>query len=687
MARPSSKARAPMSLEALLDEENREVIAALDRKRPTSPMPKVGTSARTATPPPVRSMLDVDSPTRAPRHGSSVGLDGGLASPPAGARRKSVQLDPSDPSTYTSPHTSKPNSPVLTKSIPLATRHRNSSEHERPTGLPKVEDDDKRGFEQNYQFDMASIPSSAGATPRSQADTKRPREGSSSAMAAAMSGDLAALNLPPSSIPNHNSSARLSHSRSPVSKTRKPEPSKSGTLLIPSASIRPLTTQSGTIVDDQAHRRLSNKSSSFSTVATDDSEEVQGRMSVDTNGQEEALIESSDDDVMSPSSDEDDTRGRSGRRKTSDTGQVEDPKSPDSAETTSPETERRQSATTQSVKSLLEPSISITSPTGESLTEGKSEVRPDNNFVSPSSVTTSVEDEDEDEGQAAIRKAKSLGLNVSPLDSRVHDRHVRIVLRGDWLHFNQQSEAGHRTARLYLVCSDLSVEAMYAMEWVVGTMLRDGDTLLAIYAIEDENAGKTSEADREMLQAEGTQAGKEASEVMATLTRQTTQGGGTSIGLDSKNRYIPATEAESLTGSMDARKTSKRELERLRAIEEITQNFIKLVRKTTLQVRCMIEVIHCKSPKHLILGAIDELEPTLCVVGTRGRSSLKGVLLGSFSNYLVTKSSVPVMVARRRLKKPRSQVKVSSNKIRLSNNLTASNLPVKRRGLEQARID
>lgn len=603
MARPSSKPRAPMSLEALLDEENREVIAALDRKRPTSPMPKVGASARTATPPPVRSMLDVDSPTRHPRHGSSVGLDGGLASPQSSARRKSVQLDPSDPSTYTSPHSSKPGSPVLTKILPVTTRQRTSSEHERPTGLPKVEADDKRGVEQNYQFDMASIPSSAGAATRPQPESKRPREGSGSAMAAAMSGDFASLNLPASSNRIQNPPAALSHSRSPASRTRKPEPPKPSSLLTPTAPSKPLTTNSGTVVDDQAHRRLSNKSSSFSTVATDDSEEGQGRVPVDTNGQEEALVESSDDDVMSHSSDEDETRGRPGRRKTSDTGHAEDAKSPDSVDTSSPEAERRPSATKQSVKSLLEPSISITGPTGESLTEGKSDVVPDNNFVSPPSVT-SVEDEDEDEGQAAIRKAKGLALNISPLDSRVRDRHVRIVLRGDWVHFNQESEAGRRTARLYLVCSDLSVEAMYAMEWVVGTMLRDGDTLLAIYAIEDENAGKTSEADREMLQAEGTQAGKEASEVMATLTRQTTQGGGTSYGLDSKNRYIPATEAESLTGSVDARKTSKKEMERLRAVEDITQNFMKLVRKTTLQVRCMIEVMHCKSPKHLILGAV-----------------------------------------------------------------------------------
>lgn len=64
---------------------------------------------------------------------------------------------------------------------------------------------------------------------------------------------------------------------------------------------------------------------------------------------------------------------------------------------------------------------------------------------------------------------------------------------------------------------------------------------------------------------------------------------------------------------------------------------------------------------------IDKLEPTLVIVGARGRSALKGVLLGSFSNYLVTHSSVPVMVARRKLKK---QTKKNKTRIRLSNNLT-----------------
>ena len=47
------------------------------------------------------------------------------------------------------------------------------------------------------------------------------------------------------------------------------------------------------------------------------------------------------------------------------------------------------------------------------------------------------------------------------------------------------------------------------------------------------------------------------------------------------------------------------------------------------------------------------------------------VLLGSFSNYLVTKSSVPVMVARKRLLGRKA--KNVNPHVRLTNNLTPTN--------------
>ncbi len=61
---------------------------------------------------------------------------------------------------------------------------------------------------------------------------------------------------------------------------------------------------------------------------------------------------------------------------------------------------------------------------------------------------------------------------------------------------------------------------------------------------------------------------------------------------------------------------------------------------------------------------------------------MNSVLLGSFSNYLVTKSSAPVMVARKKLAGKAKHL--STHKVRLANNLTPSK-PTKK--LAEAKID
>jgi nucleotide-binding universal stress UspA family protein len=72
------------------------------------------------------------------------------------------------------------------------------------------------------------------------------------------------------------------------------------------------------------------------------------------------------------------------------------------------------------------------------------------------------------------------------------------------------------------------------------------------------------------------------------------------------------------------RERNKAEQERYRAVQDITDRVSKLLRKTKLQVKVVIEVIHCKSPKHLITEVIDYISPTLVILGSRGRSALKG---------------------------------------------------------------
>lgn len=80
------------------------------------------------------------------------------------------------------------------------------------------------------------------------------------------------------------------------------------------------------------------------------------------------------------------------------------------------------------------------------------------------------------------------------------------------------------------------------------------------------------------------------------------------------------------------------------------------------------------------MALLDLLQYIFCFsfINTNMRS--RSVILGSFSNYLVTKSSVPVMVARKRLRK---QSKYKRTDIRQVNMLSNP----KARSLANAKID
>jgi hypothetical protein len=92
----------------------------------------------------------------------------------------------------------------------------------------------------------------------------------------------------------------------------------------------------------------------------------------------------------------------------------------------------------------------------------------------------------------------------------------------------------------------------------------------------------------------------------------------------SEHRPPPLSGINSATPSPTGRERSFAEQERFKAIQDITDCVAMLLRKTQLQVRVVIEVIHCKSPKHLICEVIDFTSPTLVILGARGRSELKG---------------------------------------------------------------
>lgn len=178
-----------------------------------------------------------------------------------------------------------------------------------------------------------------------------------------------------------------------------------------------------------------------------------------------------------------------------------------------------------------------------------------------------------------------------------------ITLRhGEYEEAVKRREAGgSRGPKRWIVASDGSEESSYAIEWTIGTVLRDGDETLVVSIME------------------------------------------TSEKLDKK------THSES--ASAKAFQKENQQIRQDMAVR-LARQATSLLQRTRLAVKISCQALHAKHSRHMLLDLIDFYEPTMVIVGSRGLGSLKGILLGSTSHYLVQKSSVPVMVARKRLQLP-----------------------------------
>lgn len=201
-----------------------------------------------------------------------------------------------------------------------------------------------------------------------------------------------------------------------------------------------------------------------------------------------------------------------------------------------------------------------------------------------------------------------MSINISPIDNSIPHRVIKTIIRGEFSGMQQEAEEGSRRLRTYLVATDLSDEAAYALEWTIGTVLRDGDTLLAVYAVDEESGtGKGGDSDsvHGVPIGEGAQAMQETAALVGKLTAATQDPplnlGPSPLGQTSRQ---PSSKTHSRGVSTDSRYMSKPEQERYHAIEEISQTCIRFLRKTKLQVRIAVEVIHCKSPKYMITEAV-----------------------------------------------------------------------------------
>ncbi|GIJ88975.1 hypothetical protein Asppvi_007903 [Aspergillus pseudoviridinutans] len=685
-----TKRRATSSLAGALESERLEWVE--DELLESGPSSNRRPPAQAA---PLRSQLDTaPSPDiLPPRHGSIAGIGVGVTSPSnnrrswAGPVSESASTsDSGAPGTATS-YASLKRFPG--ESEPSAARRASDNSDQISIGKRKLVDRNKLDNNEMPVLPKRTIQIQLPEKPPREPRDPNHRKQSKSTMAAMMSGFDLKVSLP--SFSRGRTPARQSSSRGASLDSRVPQrrarsgsqnrwlgsnplnlssskPSKPAT---PKEKLSPMNNTHPNHSDSSLPQSVGTGTSVTSPLKESESPEPDINTATSSTGDERLAkdlydsennpMDSSEDepDESSSSDDDSDSEIERGRKKA--------PNASDQAPTLG-----QVDGGTDEHDQVIEEKLKATSLSDQKPTLVHSakqgphmlDVHPRTSFDPGSGLSTPFGSDDEAE-LSDIKRAQKLTMQMSAIDTSVPNRSIRTIIRGDFARLQEESEGGRRRQRKYLVATDLSEESVYALEWTIGTILRDGDTMFAVCAVNEE----LSIPFTSVQIGEGAQAMQDSDAIVGSQTEETV--------FKSQNDSITSNLPRTLLGrlgqgtdskpsSVDARGVPKGQGERNRAVEIISQTCVRLLRKTLLQVRVAVEVIHCKSPKHMITEAIDGLEPTLVIVGARGRSALKGVLLGSFSNYLVMNSSVPVMVARKKLRK---QTKNKKTIVRLSNNL------------------
>ncbi|EAL93617.1 universal stress protein family domain protein [Aspergillus fumigatus Af293] len=686
--------RARSSLAGALESERLEWVE--NERLESGPSSNRRTPAQAA---PVRSQPDTaPSPDiLPPRHGSIAGIGVGVTSPANNRRSWGPASDSALPSASGAPGTATSYASLKRfpgeSSEPSAARRSSDNSDQISIGKKKIVDRNK--------LDNNDMPVLPKRTIQIQLPEKPPREPShqhkpsqtKSTMAAMMSGFDLKVSLPSFArgrTPSRQSSSRGASLDSRVPQRRARSSSQNRrlgsnqlNLLSSSKPTKPATVKEKPPPMNNTHATHSDpalpESVSNGTSVTSPDKESESpepginaatssagdeRLAKDLYDSENNPMDSSEDEPDESSSNDDDSDGEIER------GRKKAPNASDQAPSLG-----QVDGGTDGRDRGIEEKLKATTLSDQKLTlvhyakQGPHmlDVHPRTSFDPGSALSTPFGSDDEAE-LSDIKRAQKLTMQLSAIDTSVPNRSIRTIIRGDFTRLQDESEGGRRRQRKYLVATDLSEESVYALEWTIGTILRDGDTMFAVCAVNEELGIPFGSS---VQIGEGAQAMQDSAAIVGSQTEETV--------FKSSNDSITSNLPRALLGrlgqgtdskpsSVDARGVPKGQQERNRAVEIISQTCVRLLRKTLLQVRVAVEVIHCKSPKHMITEAIDGLEPTLVIVGARGRSALKGVLLGSFSNYLVMNSSVPVMVARKKLRK---QTKNKKTNVRLSNNLSA----------------
>ena len=164
---------------------------------------------------------------------------------------------------------------------------------------------------------------------------------------------------------------------------------------------------------------------------------------------------------------------------------------------------------------------------------------------------------------------------------------------------------------------------------MTGTVLRNGDTLTVMFAIEKNSEPGLRKGGLDESEVDGTMkdVSYEPDEMTANVSRKPS-----SLRAGVKN-LLPGSQKSS--GSWVPNEHERQRHERKLAIELLQKMCIQRLRQTNLQVRVIIQVIHCEDVPNALLQAIDECQPSLVIVGSRGLSKVSNFLSCFFLRFWI----------------------------------------------------
>ncbi|KAI8079834.1 uncharacterized protein BX664DRAFT_341573 [Halteromyces radiatus] len=189
-------------------------------------------------------------------------------------------------------------------------------------------------------------------------------------------------------------------------------------------------------------------------------------------------------------------------------------------------------------------------------------------------------------------RGKQLLVFSEPSLIQKNDRYIVTMMYGagstGTMLLDEEDMTPRRRSRAYMVACDFSDESFYAMEWVMGTMMRDGDEL----------------------------------HIVAAVNREDNPDAVKKAGLSLKSELKMGSEK----------------------VTEMAKSVLGQMLLFNIKVRTYTIVGRIKD---VLYNMILSLPLTLVVCGSRGRNSVKGLFMGSISTFLVHKSPVPVSVIRK----------------------------------------